>query len=443
MMTSVTNDLLQSALNLANHGFHVFPISQEKIPLIKGWTSETATSDEEKIENWWSGKFAGANVAISCGPSDICVVDVDPRHDGEGTIEDWQREYGMEFMETITAVSGSGGTHFYFKTNGKRFGNTTGSIGMGIDTKAVGGLVVAPFSIHGNGKPYTWKKGYGPDDQEMLSLPDWLAEKIGLRGEKRNISPQKNNKKYVSVSKKKGEMQVARDIHYLHISDSPYLHTLVRESIEKRELKRLDADFIFISAVCDFLGIPANSFPSNTLPSDAFLCVLPGHEESHPSASIHSDKSGAAIYHDWHVRNGCPEFLTLTDVYAAQQTGRVQALKGSSLATWKLRMLVDMNLIDAFPVTMPPLPLNVPETLRKVYEGFQFLLACKWLYEPYAPTPFTYRFGGDWCGVSQKVAQEEIQRLYAMKIVQCVGTHKGMAGNDTALYLPCATQSNM
>ncbi len=114
-------------------------------------------------------------------------------------------------------------------------------------------------------------------------------------------------------------------------------------------------------------------------------------------------------------------------ILPATVTGRVEKMtkKRSEHATWKLRMLVEMGVLPLARVPMPPLPLTAPESLRAVYEGFRYLLACRWTIMPNAPTPFTWRFGADWCGVAPQTAQQGIQRLSAMGIIEQVGSHPG------------------
>jgi hypothetical protein len=122
------------------------------------------------------------------------------------------------------------------------------------------------------------------------------------------------------------------------------------------------------------------------LPTDrvgqGFRCILPGHAEAHPSASLHWDpKTGALMYRDWHARDSV-EWYTLPDVRASLACGQAVRLRGPSVATWQLQLLVEMKILDPYPVTGGPLPPGVRPAVRKVYEGFEFLLACKWWHTP-------------------------------------------------------------
>jgi hypothetical protein len=52
-----------------------------------------------------------------------------------------------------------------------------GAIGgcVGVEIKTDGGYVVAPPSIHPNGRPYTWDLGALPSETALAELPAWLV----------------------------------------------------------------------------------------------------------------------------------------------------------------------------------------------------------------------------------------------------------------------------
>jgi hypothetical protein len=133
------------------------------------------------------------------------------------------------------------------------------------------------------------------------------------------------------------------------------------------------------------LGVPTDQV------GQAFICILPGHDETHPSASLHWDpKTGAVQYRDWHARSGV-EWYTLPDVRASLAFGHALRLRGPSVATWQLRLLIEAGILAPYPVPARPLPATVRPAVRLVYEGFLLLLACKWWYTPQAPSPFSWR----------------------------------------------------
>jgi hypothetical protein len=97
------------------------------------------------------------------------------------------------------------------------------------------------------------------------------------------------------------------------------------------------------------------------------------------------------------------------------------------VATSQLRLLVEARIIEPYPVPARPLPPDVRPAVRKVYEGFLFLLACKWWHTPQAPTPFSWRFAAAWCGVGERHVGEAMQWLLARGYLHQVGRYRQMA----------------
>jgi hypothetical protein len=176
-------------------------------------------------------------------------------------------------------------------------------------------------------------------------------------------------------------------------------------------------------ACAQALGLPTAKI------GQAFRCIL--HDDHHPSASLSWDpKTGALKYRDWHRKDG-EEWYTLADVYASIIAGRVMRLKGPSMASWFLRLLVEAGMYQPVAVPARRLPSTARPAVRKVYEGFLLLLGCKWLHTPGAPTPFPWRFAADWCQISERHAGESLQWLLREGYIRPVGKHRGMA-----LFLP-------
>jgi hypothetical protein len=151
------------------------------------------------------------------------------------------------------------------------------------------------------------------------------------------------------------------------------------------------------------LGVPTAQV------GQGFLCVLPGHREDRPSASLHWDpKTGALKYRDWHARDG-EAWYTLPDVRASLACGRAVRLPRPSVATWQLRLLVEAGLLTPYPVPARRLSPGAPPAARTVYEGFRFLLACKWWHTPQAPTAFSWRFAAAWCGLGERHVGDAMQ----------------------------------
>lgn len=114
----------------------------------------SATLDPDLIREWWT-RNPWANVGIATGPSDLVVVDVDPKNGGNATYDDLVRRYGA-LPATHHVRTGGGGDHYYLSAGGVFYESTGGVLGTGIDIRAQKGGVVAPPSLHRSGQLYQW-----------------------------------------------------------------------------------------------------------------------------------------------------------------------------------------------------------------------------------------------------------------------------------------------
>ena len=167
----------QSAVDYARRGMWVFPLDPRgKKPLGRlvphGLTQ--ATNDVQQVAEWWH-KAPNANIGISCGPSKLVVIDVDPRHGGDESIRDLMAKY-PELDDTLTGETGGGGWHLCFLAPAVPIANSTGTLAPGLDVRGVGGYIVAPPSIHPDGKAYEWMVGYGIEEKQPARLPLPLIE---------------------------------------------------------------------------------------------------------------------------------------------------------------------------------------------------------------------------------------------------------------------------
>lgn len=171
--------MLEPALDYASRGWAVFPLKpQAKEPLTEHGFKD-ATTDEATIRRWWA-RWPDANIAVVTGRvSGIVVLDVDPRHGGDESLRDLEARYGP-LAETVTALTGGGGAHYYFAAP-EGMTVRTRKLAPGLDLKGDGGYVVAPPSIHPSGQPYTWEVGRSPDDLGLAPLPGWLLEEAQPR----------------------------------------------------------------------------------------------------------------------------------------------------------------------------------------------------------------------------------------------------------------------
>jgi Bifunctional DNA primase/polymerase, N-terminal len=151
----VSEALLEAALAYADAGLFVFPLKRRsKVPAtIDGFKS--ATRDHGQIREWWR-LWPEANIGIRTGrESGLVVLDVDVQHGGAATLKALEAEHGA-LPDTARTLTGGGGNHYLFAHPGSEIRNSSGTLGPGLDVRADSGYIVAPPSIHENGRAYMW-----------------------------------------------------------------------------------------------------------------------------------------------------------------------------------------------------------------------------------------------------------------------------------------------
>ncbi|GAF94460.1 unnamed protein product, partial [marine sediment metagenome] len=134
-----------------------------------------ATTDNQRIKAWWQ-QWPDANVGVATGnTSGLVVLDVDPRNGGDDILDDLLAAHGP-LPETIESVTGGGGRHLFFKHPGGLIRTRPNALGRGLDLKADGGYIVAPPSLHANGRRYEWELSSDPKDVAVADCPGWLLD---------------------------------------------------------------------------------------------------------------------------------------------------------------------------------------------------------------------------------------------------------------------------
>lgn len=173
-------DVLDSALAYARRGWSVIPLwPREKRPLIPWAPYQHHRADEAEIRQWFR-RWPRANLGIVTGAvSSLLVVDVDPGHGGDDSLEALEQAHGP-LPDTIKATTGGGGLHVYFAHPGGLVHNKVGLV-AGIDLRGDGGFVVAPPSVHPSGRSYAW---LAPALAAPLPapMPPWLLQLVRDRG---------------------------------------------------------------------------------------------------------------------------------------------------------------------------------------------------------------------------------------------------------------------
>ena len=181
---------LEFALRAAERGWPVIPLhwvkngkcscgaqdcpNTGKHPLTEHGVND-ATTDEKKIREWWR-ENPKANIGIAMG-NDIFVLDVDPRHGGDGSLQQMQEEYGA-LPDGPRVRTGGGGEHLYFRVPPGVTVRSRVALRPGIDVRGKGSYAVGVGSVHVSGKKYLWEKGKTPSQLPVPVCPDWLLDLI-------------------------------------------------------------------------------------------------------------------------------------------------------------------------------------------------------------------------------------------------------------------------
>lgn len=169
------NLMENSALRYLALGWSVIPVrTRDKRPAVRWKQYQSAVASEKEVRNWFR-RQPDANIAVVTGRiSSLVVLDVDPRHGGADSLAAMESTHAR-LPHTIEAVTGSGGSHLYFRHPGFNMPNRA-RIKPGIDLRGDGGCVVVPPSLHPSGKRYAWKRSHRPGDTRAADMPAWLLE---------------------------------------------------------------------------------------------------------------------------------------------------------------------------------------------------------------------------------------------------------------------------
>lgn len=178
----------------ANQGIMIVPFMSYGYP--KGLSQHHATCAIEKINEWFhptEGKYPGASIAMAHGgESGYCAVDLDTKDaDGIQNLADLQEMYGSyedsegESLQTLMAITPSGGRHLIFKFHPEIYSNSEFSY-PGIDTRGgnkkdptkCGGVTfIEPSMKPDRSGTYRWDENV----VDILDMPQWLVDVLNDR----------------------------------------------------------------------------------------------------------------------------------------------------------------------------------------------------------------------------------------------------------------------
>lgn len=421
----------EQALEYVRHGWALLPLRgkhpyRELLPKDHdGNPSWRLLADnpatEEQIRAWFECD-PNINIGVICGkPSGGLVV------------ADLDKPPPKSWHIPVTARSVTGrGEHLYFSSTDPVTSHKILNRGKVLgELQADGCYVVLPPSIHPSGSAYEWADLLSPEELnwDLAAPPEWA---LGSR--------------YQTVKLISPSVETQRQLNGTATATEES-NQLTGTVFKGTQLSRWFSQPETIRRILPILGLDDRYFPNNGR-GKSFRCILPGHEERKPSASIYRLQSDVFVYHDWHGADGA-EWYYLGEVYASQQTGRVQRFRAGhdttnpqqerirpELIQWSLRLLIEAGVAKPAPVKALELPASMPKSVHKVYDGFIRLLECKWMHTTDRPTAFSWRFAADWCGVNERTANKAIKTLLSTGYIQIVGQVPSSYGKSIAVFLP-------
>lgn len=236
----------QVALACVALGWRVIPLHRvTRRPVMRAWP-ERATTDPDEVLDWWSpgGRFAGCLTGVATGPgTGIWVLDVD-RHatgnvgDGYASLAALEAEHGP-LPPTFTVRTPSGGEHRYYRypTDGRDVVTKAGTCGPGLDTRGLGGQVVAPATWAGVGE---YRVAH---DLPVADAPSWLLDLVERRVGHHGEDPDGDREPARDVEEwLDGAAQVPDGEQEYHLFR--FLSSLRARSVAPAEMRRLGRELV-------------------------------------------------------------------------------------------------------------------------------------------------------------------------------------------------------
>ena len=173
-MGTELSELGRAAVWYCEHGFGIIPIQPKgKRPFTANGLNDWFNNPEDARKLW--AERPDLNIAIVCGSAsgNLVVLDFD-EDDGKDvhgfdTLSEWEDEFG-ELPATATAITGRGGMHYMYRAN--RPYHPSVNRDLGVDVRGEGSYIVAPPSVHPNGRAYEWNRGDAPWERDVAPVDD-------------------------------------------------------------------------------------------------------------------------------------------------------------------------------------------------------------------------------------------------------------------------------
>ncbi|MGA3342275.1 MAG: bifunctional DNA primase/polymerase [Methylocella sp.] len=225
------DQLLGVATDLMKHGFSVLPLKMPaagdrtgKAPACENGVTD-ATTSPKKFEKLVES-LPNFNLGVATGePSDIVVIDIDPRNGGDETFAALKRKLGP-LPKTVTVRTGGSGMHLYFKA--PRKAHRSGKIGKGVDFLADGRYAVVPPSLHKSGRHYLWEKDSSPRSVKIATLPRPWRDFVADPGHKTTPKPNPEQNTAIQVGSRNNELtRIAGQLRYVGLAEAEICDILI------------------------------------------------------------------------------------------------------------------------------------------------------------------------------------------------------------------------
>lgn len=181
------NPIYVAAQQYLAQGYSVIPVNKDKQPFIKWTKYQTHAPDIQEVVSWIK-QFPDMQLGIVTGAvSNLVVIDIESGGDA------------TPFPKTLTAKTGGGGIHLYYRHPGGTVKNGIRVTTL-VDIRGDGGYVVAPPSVSSKGA-YTWFSD--PKNTELSLYPVELMETLAQDSTENLVPVGERN---VTATKKAGEI---------------------------------------------------------------------------------------------------------------------------------------------------------------------------------------------------------------------------------------------
>lgn len=154
-------------------GFAIIPLkAKSKEPATKHGLKDWSKDPKDLREGFNKRNSLNMGVVLGEPSGNIIVIDIDKDddmgYDGFEALRDWERQHG-ELPETVTAITGRGGYHLYYRTPDRVIRPSVNS-DLHVDIRAEGSYAMVPPSVHPNGNTMQWENH--PDDFDIADADE-------------------------------------------------------------------------------------------------------------------------------------------------------------------------------------------------------------------------------------------------------------------------------